>query len=798
MAQKATTSKNTTRKQPGNAPGTRKPATKKSTPRTQPKPPKRQAPRLPLLTLDQMLDGVGVLLTLLGLLTGLAMLPSDQPSMVQPWLTLLAALFGTLTFAAPIAFIALGVWLIARRFENAPAPPWYRLLGGLLVALSLFGALGLVQLVREPGVMGGYGGLVGLAIAQALTLAIGQAGAAGTLLFVGFQGLLFLLKLSMADVGRGMTRLRARRVARAAAPPDTRTSKRAIQMPLPSFPDVVEQTREFWHQIRHTLAARRGGRSAPEPQPAPSFNGEPITSPTPAPPTLPAGPWELPAWAQILEAKPDTTATDEDIRHKTRIIEETLAHFGVPAHVVEINRGPTVTQYGVEPGFVRRRVRGEERELKVKVSAITNLHNDLALALAAQRIRIEAPVPGRSYVGIEVPNDRAHAVMLRDTMESEEFQGLASPLRVALGRDVMGNAVVADLAQMPHLLIAGSTGSGKSVCINTIICNLLCHNSPDQLKLLMVDPKMVELIGYNGIPHLIVPVVTDLERVVGMLRWAVNEMERRYKLFSEQRVRNLQGYNARALKMGERPLPYLVLIIDELADLMMAAADQVEGMICRLAQMARATGMHLILATQRPSVDVVTGLIKANFPARIAFAVTSQIDSRVILDRPGAEALLGRGDMLYMASDSGALKRAQGCFVSDRELEQINRHWLTQAAHQRQTGHTSAHPHGAAPVPPVQSVLWDELLGGASKEGGEEDDLLPKARELVAKAGSASISMLQRRLRVGYARAARLVDLLEAEGTIGSSEGPGKNREVYKETPEPGSDEDPGYDPSWV
>lgn len=797
MAQKAATSKNSTRKT-GSAPGAKKPAPQKATPRPQSKP-KRQAPRLPLLTLDRMLDSVGVLLTLLGLLTGLAMLPSDQPSMVQPWLTLLAALFGTLTFAAPIAFIALGVWLIARRFENAPAPPWYRLLGGLLVALALFGALGLVQLAWEPASVGGYGGLVGMVLARALTLAIGQAGAAGALLFIGVQGLLFLLKLSLADIGRGVARLRARRAARRPAAPDTPAPKRPLQMPLPSFPDVVEQTREFWHQIRHTLATRRGGRLSPDPQPAapsPAAPVAPVTAP-PVPDTLPAGPWELPRWAEVLEARPDTTASDEDIRHKTRVIEETLAHFGVPAHVVEINRGPTVTQYGVEPGFVRRRVRGEERELKVKVSAITNLHNDLALALAAQRIRIEAPVPGRNYVGIEVPNDRAHAVTLRDTMESDEFQNLASPLRVALGRDVMGNAVVADLAQMPHLLIAGSTGSGKSVCINTIICNLLCHNSPDQLKLLMVDPKMVELIGYNGIPHLIVPVVTDLERVVGMLRWAVNEMERRYKLFSEHRVRNLQGYNAQALKQGQRPLPYLVLIIDELADLMMAAADQVEGMICRLAQMARATGIHLILATQRPSVDVVTGLIKANFPARIAFAVTSQIDSRVILDRPGAEALLGRGDMLYMASDSGTLKRAQGCFVSDRELEQINRHWLSQAAQQRQTGHANAHPHGAAPVPPVQSVLWDELLGGGEKEGAE-DDLLPKARELVAKAGSASISMLQRRLRVGYARAARLVDLLEAEGTIGSSEGPGKNREVYKETPEPGSDDDPGYDPSWV
>ncbi len=358
-----------------------------------------------------------------------------------------------------------------------------------------------------------------------------------------------------------------------------------------------------------------------------------------------------------------------------------------------------------------------------------------------------------------------------------------------------GNAVVADLARMPHLLIAGATGSGKSVCINTIICSLLCHNSPDHLKLMMVDPKMVELVGYNGVPHLIVPVVTEIERVVGLLRWTVNEMERRYKIFSEAHVRNLEAYNAKMLKQGSKPLPFLVLIIDELADLMMAAADQVEAMICRLAQMARATGIHLILATQRPSVDVVTGLIKANFPARIAFAVTSQIDSRVILDRPGAESLLGRGDMLFLSSDSSVLKRAQGCFVGDRELERINHFWLEQAETMKRTSEPAARVERAA-VEAVAPVRWDELLEDPSE--GAEDELLPKAREIVRKAGSCSVSMLQRRLRVGYARAARLVDLLEEEGTIGASEGPGKTRGVYRDEPIPGSDDDPGFDPSWV
>ncbi len=753
------------------------------------KPRGKSAARRPFITVEQFIDLAGLGLTGVGLLTLLAMIPSSRPSAMQPWLTLLALLGGDGAILLPLALLALGIWLVARRFVDAPPPPWYRLFGMTLVALTFFGFLGMLQQMRAPATQAGYGGLAGRYAFRALSLALGPPAAPVALLFMGLLGLLFLFELSLADVARGAQRL-LRALTPLPAPPraapvpspaplqGTEASGAAVQLPLPSVPQVWGQAREWWERFR--FGGMKPDPAAPDAQPRVAAHAAPL--PAHAPPLSPDTPWDLPPWQTLLEDAVEGESNWEDIRRKTRLIEETLGHFGVPVSVVEVNRGPTVTQFGVEPGFLHRTVRGVEREIKVKISAITSLENDLALALAAPRIRIEAPVPGRGYVGIEVPNDEANAVTLRGTMETEEFQHLHSPLRVALGRDVTGNAVVADLARMPHLLIAGATGSGKSVCINGIICCLLCNNTPDQLKVMMVDPKMVELIGYNGIPHLIVPVVTDVERVVGMLRWTVNEMERRYKIFSQNQVRNLQGYNAKMIERGEKPLPYLVLIIDELADLMMAAADQVETMICRLAQMARATGIHMILATQRPSVDVVTGLIKANFPARVAFAVTSQIDSRVILDRPGAEALLGRGDMLYMSAESSALVRAQGCYVSDREIERINAFWLAQGEAMKRPAPPAAPSSEAKPeTATVQAVLpvhWDELL---RTEEEEEDDLLPKAREIVAKAGSCSISMLQRRLRVGYARAARIVDLLEAEGTIGASEGPGKTRDVFRD-----------------
>jgi S-DNA-T family DNA segregation ATPase FtsK/SpoIIIE len=763
----------------------------------------------PKINIDLVLDALGAVITVLGLLTGLAMLPSDQPSSVQPWLDILAYLFGTLDVAVPFLFMGVGVWLVVRRFVNNSAVRWYRPMGAILFAAALFGLLGVAELWGLSTLQGvpvwvetvaprQYGGAVGLFISRIFIMATGKWGAVVMLSGLGVVGALYMFELSLAEIAGAIALFRAK-----VFPPrpvvtgmGVRPQPASPQMPLPNFNEFFEQTVELWGNVRNTVTRqinRLRPQSAEMAEDVPRPFTQPVPSPKssgakpPSPPSATSAPapiadvmwsmastWQLPPWHEYLESKEEGSFADEDVRRKTHTIEETLREFGVPARVIEINRGPTVTQFGVEPGFLIRKIRGEERKVKVKVSAITHLQNDLALALAAPRIRIEAPVPGRNYVGIEVPNDKANAVTLKDVMTSDEFQGMRAGLRLALGRDVMGNAVAADLGKMPHLLIAGATGSGKSVCINTVVASLICQNTPDQLRLLMVDPKRVELINYNGIPHLITPVVVDFERVVGSLTWAVAEMERRYRIFSQQGVRNLAAFNARAYEKGERPLPNIVIIIDELADLMMAAGPQVEALICRLAQMARATGMHLILATQRPSVDVVTGLIKANFPSRIAFAVTSQVDSRVILDRPGAESLLGRGDMLYQASDSGILVRAQGCFVGDRELEKITLYWQEQAK-SAPVKPTNTPATAVNYVEPTKPLDWDELL---KEDSDEEDDLLPKAREVVAQAGTASVSMLQRKLRVGFARAARIIDILEAEGTIGSGNGPGKNREV--------------------
>jgi S-DNA-T family DNA segregation ATPase FtsK/SpoIIIE len=470
--------------------------------------------------------------------------------------------------------------------------------------------------------------------------------------------------------------------------------------------------------------------------------------------------WALPPIEEILLPGNRVEHNGERDQQRAQVIEETLASFGAPAHVVEIKRGPTITQFGVEPDFVASRA-GRTR---VRVSKIASLADDLALALSARTIRIQAPVPGKGYVGIEVPNDELSLVALRDVIESEAFRRLKSPLRFALGQDVAGNAVAADLAAMPHLLIAGTTGSGKSVCVNSLITCLLAHNTPNELRLIMVDPKRVELTNYNGIPHLLAPVVVELERVVGALQWITREMDQRYHKLAHAAARNIAEYNAKAASLGERTLPHLVVFIDELADLMMLAPDETERAITRLAQLARATGIHLVIATQRPSVDVVTGLIKANFPARVAFAVASGVDSRVILDQPGAERLLGRGDMLFQAPDAPAAVRLQGAFVSDSEIQRMVDYWRQfggggQAAPPAAGGIVDDLPPG---IPLKQIPLWEEM---AAEEN--QDPLLNESIDLVRRQGRASISMLQRQFRIGYTRAARLVETMEEKGIVG-------------------------------
>ncbi len=492
----------------------------------------------------------------------------------------------------------------------------------------------------------------------------------------------------------------------------------------------------------------------------------------------------------------------DDTETLAKTIQETLRSFRVDAEVKkeDISIGPTIIRLGIRPTG-KPEMKPDEKtgklvpvrdaggnivyETRTRVSRIMALQNDLALVLEAKTIRMEAPVPGRPYVGVEIPNKNSRLVTLREVLESKEYQvaKAKSKLAVALGKDVAGVVRVGDLARMPHLLIAGATGAGKSVMINAIIASIIMQATPDDVRLLMVDPKMVELNMYNGIPHLLSPVVTEVEKVVSLLKNGINEMEKRYRLFSQLGVRNLDGYRkmrAERAAKGDNTLnnlPAIVIIIDELADLMMAAPEEVEGMICRLAQLARATGIHLVVATQRPSVDVITGLIKANIPTRISFMVSSAVDSRTIIDMGGAERLLGRGDMLYLPSDAGRPERIQGAFLADEEAESLVHYWREQAAQ-----HAIA-ANGGQNIDPVEVQAkvepgW-ELKEQTSDEFELDDDLLEKAEEVVREYEKASISLLQRRLRIGYSRAARLIDLLEERGIIGHSEQGGRGgREV--------------------
>jgi len=466
----------------------------------------------------------------------------------------------------------------------------------------------------------------------------------------------------------------------------------------------------------------------------------------------------------LLVAETVVRQDERNINLTAGLIEKTLAEFGIPAKVVGYRIGPTVTQFAVEPGFLEKAGANGEAEAnrqKVRVAQISALGRDLALALSAERLRIEAPVPGRPYIGIEVPNTRSSVVRLRPILETEAFYKVNSPLAIALGRDVSGQPVVADLAKMPHLLIAGTTGSGKSVCIAALTTCLVMNNTPEDLRLVMIDPKMVELVRFNGLPHLYGRVETNLERILGVLRWSVAEMDRRYRLLEASHSRNLESYNRKLRRRkGEEPLPRIVILIDELADLMMSAPEQTEPALVRLAQMARATGIHLVLATQRPSTDVVTGLIKANFPARISFAVASSVDSRVILDVTGAETLLGHGDMLFLPPEASAPIRAQGVMVSDQEVERVLTFWQNAA--------------GAAKP---ETAPWEELLKQQAVLA-ERDGLIEQAIAVVRETQRASASLLQRRLRIGYPRAARLIDELEQLGVIGPAQGGGRERVV--------------------
>ena len=444
---------------------------------------------------------------------------------------------------------------------------------------------------------------------------------------------------------------------------------------------------------------------------------------------------------------PSTEGLNQQLRQKAHILEDTLDSFHVDAHVVQVTQGPAVTRYEIQPGP------------GVKVSKIVGLSDDIALNLRAKSIRIEAPIPGKAAVGIEVENERIQMVRIREIIGSKEFRQAKSKISFAVGKDIAGNAVVADLKGMPHLLIAGATGSGKSVCINSIITSILYKASPDEVKLVLIDPKVVELGNYNGIPHLLIPVVTDPGKAAAALNWAVSEMTDRYKKFADENVRDLKTFNSKmeAEDRRDEKMPQVVIIIDELADLMMAAPNQVEESICRLAQLARAAGMHLIVATQRPSVDIITGLIKANIPSRIAFAVSSQFDSRTILDMNGAEKLVGKGDMLFNPQGSGKPLRVQGTFISDEEINRVIQFVKDQAPQQEPSYN--------------EAVIQDIEQKSVPGSDDAADELLPDAISCVVNAEKASTSMLQRHFRIGYNRAARIMDEMEERGIVSPQDG---------------------------
>jgi S-DNA-T family DNA segregation ATPase FtsK/SpoIIIE len=706
------------------------------------------------MSLDRKLDITGIVLALLGILTLLSLLSPIKSSLIGGWVNTLGVTFGLGTYLFPFGLIVCGLWLVLRNFERIPQLAIERLLGFVLLFLNFLAFLHLISLLNTSddafalAKAGKGGGYVGALASEALDASLGTGGAVIALIAWLLIALALTLDVTVLEMVRWFPPLFNRLQDWAIETiEEYRTQRAQSRQGTPSYPDFTPGI--------HGSAAVDG-------------QGAPVsTHPTPFPPPhglfgLPGEPraWELPPIGQILDQGGEASYDDEIDLGRSRVIEETLSSFGAPARVVEINRGPTITQFGVEPDYVESR----GGRMRVRVSKITTLADDLALALSARTIRIQAPVPGKGFVGIEVPNDEITLVALRDIIESEAFKRLNSPLRFALGLNVSGHAVAADLSVMPHLLIAGATGSGKSVCVNALISCLLIHNTPDDLRLIMVDPKRVELAGYNGIPHLLAPVVVELERVVTVLQWVTREMDMRYRKLAEAGCRNIQEYNTQQSERGGKKLPFLVVIIDELADLMILAPDETERTVTRLAQLARATGIHLVISTQRPSVNVVTGLIKANFPARIAFAVASGVDSRVILDQPGAERLLGRGDMLFQAPDAPAPVRLQGVFVSDSEIQRLVTYWQSftgavQAAPTAVGGIVDSLPTS---VPLKQIPLWEEV-----EQEQNADPLLNEAVDLARRQGRASISMLQRRLRIGYTRAARMIETMEEKGIVG-------------------------------
>ena len=702
----------------------------------------------------------GILLLLIGLL-GLLAAASNQGSILAGIREWLLGSFGRAWFVPVAASLGTGAYLL---WPKAPRPRPLDVISGLVAVFSLIGLFGMAR---------AQGGGLGAGIDQALTEVVGTFGAWALLVAGLVIGLIVTIHFSPGAVIQSVLdavkaalneRDRLERLVKLPEQPKAMPLKAAngaaaavgpAYPPVPTAPHPWEIDNDPEPQPKREPA--RGEREAKhepdesEPKPVLRVVAEPEDD-------LPEIEWKLPPVAMLDTVTARRERMKDEIKRNAVIIEQTLETFGVPAKVVGVNTGPAVTQFEVQPGP------------GVQVKKITALQNDLSLALAAAPLRIEAPIPGKSAVGIEVPNKAASLVTIREVLETAAFREGTHSLALALGNDVSGASIVGDLTRMPHLLIAGATGQGKSVCINAIITSLLFQTTPDHMRLLLIDPKRVEMTGFNGLPHLALPVLVESHQAAAALRWAVAEMDRRYKLFSAEGVRNIAAYNEKATLRSARQLPYIVIVIDELADLMMVAAGEIEELICRIAQLARAVGIHLVIATQRPSTDIITGLIKANIPSRIAFAVGSQVDSRVILDSGGAEKLLGRGDMLYQPVDAGKPTRIQGAFVSDAEVESVVSFWKSQGA------------------PRYMEEILEEGAGSEWSGGGERlerklDPLFARAARAVAAEGGASVSLVQRKFNVGYSRAGRIVDQLAEHRVIGGYQG-SKSREVMMNLPD--------------
>ena len=700
-----------------------------------------------------------IVLVVLALVSLLAILTPDAAAGVSLWRDFLETMLGWGIFFAPALLLlaALLLWM-----RTVPTERIISALGVVLVTVSL---LGIFQLaVGGPGAVvppGDGGGVIGTLMCAPLVYLLGTAGAAIVLFLLLVVGFLLFFNMTIGDVFAAWQHRQevGPAAAAAAAAGGGASTKPGMSgaAPKPALDEPPLILRRQRPEPAAMAAAAATSVAVPIVSPPPATEADleegeeahlaEVGEPVAVDAALEISPqeWALPELSILADA-PGNGPAQMDLTAKGNRIRDTLASFDIGVKVARIQEGPVVTQYAldVEPG--------------IKLSRIQGLADNLALALSARSIRIQAPIPGEPYVGIEIPNAAFDLVTLKEVLGSKAFQTVASEgeLAFALGQDVAGQPVAADLGRMPHLLIAGATGSGKSVCVNALICSLVMRAKPDEVKLILIDPKRVELAQYRGLPHLLTEVIVDTEKAVNALKWTVGAMEGRYHEFAQRGVRNIAGYNAE-LRTDEPRMPYIVVVIDELADLMMMSAYEVEATITRIAQLARATGIHLVVATQRPSVQVVTGLIKANIPSRIAFAMTSGVDSRTILDATGAEDLLGRGDMLYLPIDAPRATRLQGVLVTDPEIEALARFWKGQGAPRYRSE--------------ITAPRRDSRGGGEGEEDGDADPLLSQAIDIVRRSDKASASLLQRRLRVGYARAARIIDQMEDRGIVGPADG---------------------------